>query len=270
MDIIASTDNIHIKNAAALKQKKYRDKTNLFLLEGVRLIETALQNKAEIRECFYIKSIISDSRAAALIEKLSEQGCFIHEVSPAVFNKLSDTDSPQGIIAAAQKNNVMLDDIITEDKKNPTFIILDKLQDPGNIGTIIRTADAAGMDGVITIKGTVDLFSPKAVRSSMGAIFSLPIADKIDVGMLETFVKKYKINLVSTVVSDKAKPCFSVDYKTASAIVFGNEGMGISKDIYDLSDEHIFIPMFGKSESFNAASAAAMVMYEIMRQKYFD
>nr|WP_231036511.1 RNA methyltransferase [Pectinatus sottacetonis] len=147
---------------------------------------------------------------------------------------------------------------------------MDQLQDPGNVGTIIRTADATGINGIISLKGTVDLFSPKVVRASMGSIFHLPIIDKITVEQLQFFLQENQLQLLSTVISKNAKPCFSINYKIPSAIAFGNEGAGISPQIKKLSAENIFIPMYGQAESLNASCAAAIIMYEIMRQKHFN
>lgn len=267
MTTITSPDNIQIKNAAALKQKKFRDKTNLFLIEGIRLIETALASDAQINECFYLPAILDNERGAALINNLAQTKCFMHEVTPAVFNKLADTDTPQGIVACVYKNNVELVNLSL--KKNSTFIIIDQLQDPGNIGTIIRTADAAGIDAIISLKGTVDIYSPKVTRATMGALFHLPIVDKITPADLEDFITKNNITLLATVLSNTAAACFDVDYtKTATAIAVGNEGAGVSEQIKLAAAKHIYIPMYGKSESLNASCAAAMIMYEIMRQKH--
>jgi TrmH family RNA methyltransferase len=271
MNIITSPENIQIKNAAALKQKKFRDKNNLFLIEGIRLVETALQSNASIRDCFYLPTILENNRAATLIEQLSQrENCFLHEITTASLQKLTDTDSPQGIIAVVQKNTAALDENLLSNKPAPAMIILDHLQDPGNLGTIIRTADAAGIDAVILTKGTVDVFSPKVVRSTMGSLFHLPIVTGVLPNDLKSFAVKNGITLISTVLSTDAAPCFSINYQQSVAIIFGNEGAGISTQMCSLSDKCIFIPMFGRSESLNASSAAAMIMYEIMRQKHYN
>lgn len=269
MTTITSPDNVQIKNAASLKQKKFRDKTNLFLIEGIRLIETALASNAQINECFYLPAVLENERGAALINNLAQTKCFLHEVTPAVFNKLADTDTPQGIIACVYKTNQTLANLTI--KENSTFIVLDQLQDPGNTGTIIRTADASGIDGIISLKGTVDIYSPKVARATMGSLFHLPIIDKITPLELNEFLQKNNIALLATVLSNTAAACFAVDYtKTSTAIAFGNEGAGVSEQIQLTANKHIYIPMYGKSESLNASCAAAMIMYEIMRQKHIN
>ncbi|MDQ0202682.1 TrmH family RNA methyltransferase [Pectinatus haikarae] len=269
MPVITSTDNIQIKKAAALKQKKYREKEKLFLIEGIRLIEAALLS-AQITECFFTAEAAANKRCATLINILRDRDCLLYEVSSNVFLKLADTDSPQGIVATAVKKDFLLDDLSKENKKSPIYIILDKLQDPGNAGTIIRTAEASGIDGIIAMQGTVDIYSSKVVRATMGAAFHLPIVQKINVNDLRRFITENNICLFSTVLSSDAHPCYSVNYNKPAAIILGNEGDGVSNELLALSHEHIYIPMYGKSESLNASSAAAMIMYEIMRQRQFN
>lgn len=268
MPIITSPDNIQLKQAVSLKQKKFRDQKQLFLIEGIRLIETA-SSAAEIKECFYTAEALTNERCAVLINTLQDKGCRMYEVSNKLFAKLADTDSPQGIIAVVDKKHFSLADFPKNDHP-PVYVVLDQLQDPGNVGTIIRTAEASGVDGIIAMRGTVDIYSPKVIRATMGAVFFIPIVDKVTPVELHNFITENNINVFATVLSSTSTPCFAVNYKQPSAVILGNEGKGIAAEMQELADTCIYIPMYGKSESLNASSAAAMVMYEIMRQRHFN
>lgn len=265
MELITSMENKQIKRAASLKQKKFRDKEGLFLAEGVRLIEAALLS-ADIKECFVTREAAAQTRCAAVLKAL-EGKCCLYEISEQLMKKLSDTESPQGIIAVAAKKELALSDL-KKNKKQPAFVILDRLQDPGNVGTILRTVEATGIDGLVTIRGTADIFSPKTVRASMGAVFHLPIADKVTLEELKKFIARNKIKLFATSVLPDSTPCFAADYTNSCALILGSEAEGIGPELTALADESIFIPMHGKSESLNASAAAAMLMYEVMRQRF--
>ena len=175
MEQINSTANPKIKLAVSLQQKKYRDKYNLFLLEGLRNAETAANAGAKIDMCFCTPEIVQNERAQKFLASLT---CPIYEVSENIFSKISDTKSPQGLMLVVQKNDCSLNDLTILPKS--CLLILDRLQDPGNIGTLIRTADALGAAAIICLNGTADVFSPKVVRSAMGSLFSLPFAVKVN------------------------------------------------------------------------------------------
>lgn len=266
MFTITSTTNVQIKRAAALKQKKFRDKEGCFLLEGTRLLETALSS-CDIKECFFSQHALLNDRCQKLIAALSENGCTLYQVTDTIFSKLTDTDSSQGIIGVANKKSCSLKDLLSS-VKSTTILILDQLQDPGNVGNIIRTAEAMGIDGIITMQGTVDIYSPKVVRASMGGICNLPIVDKIAAEKLQSFCNENAIHLFATILSPSAISSFAADYKKNCGIILGNEANGISKQLLALADDSIYIPMQGKAESLNAATAAAMITYEIMRQRF--
>ena len=185
-------------------------------------------------------------------------------VDPKLFGELAQTETSQGIIASVRKPILSLEEFI-ENKKPGNFVVLDRLQDPGNIGTIIRTADAAGYKLVIAMKGTADIFSPKVVRSATGSLFRIPIAFVENNDQLIDFAHKAGKKLTATCLDD-SKYYYEEDLKENIALIVGNEGNGIDPDLIAKSDVKIKIPMHGSIESLNASVAAAIIMYESVRK----
>ena len=263
---ITSPQNSKVKLAASLKQKKYRDEYGLFLAEGLRLCEEAMKSDYQLEFCICNKEEMNYERMQALKERLQQKNCPIYQVNKQLYDKISDTKEPQGILLVIRKKNFCFENLIEKAKK-PSIIVLDGIQDPGNLGTIIRTADAAGCSGIIIMKNTVDLFSAKAIRATMGSVFHLPIVLGVEPEKLAMFTAKNDIKLFITALDAKAKSYFEVDYTQGTAIVFGNEGNGVSDELLTKSDEKLFIPMIGDAESLNVSMAASVVMYEGLRQR---
>ena len=265
LENITSLTNSKVKLAMSLHQKKYRDKQKLFLLEGLRNAEMAQEVHAKIKMCFCTEKILSNNRAEKLIEKLT---CPMYLVPDNIYAKLSDTDSPQGLMLIIEQDLLSLDEL--QIKEHMFLLALDRLQDPGNIGTIIRTADAMGVDGIICLNGTADIFSPKVVRSAMGSLFNLPIYTKINETNLLEFAKQNQFKLYATALNEQAKASWNVDYQEKCIIVLGNEANGVSNTILNHANEQIYIPMQGKAESLNVANACAMIIYEKVRSLRLD
>ena len=261
-ETITSATNPKLKYIIGLQQRKNRDKEHVFILEGLRNAEMAVNATAKIKMCFCTKDILAQARGKQLIEKLS---CPIYEISDHLYAKISDTKSPQGLMLIIEQNNKKLNEILASKSKS-LYLILDRLQDPGNLGTIIRTADAMGISGIICLKGTADIFSPKVVRATMGSLFNLPIAIKIDEAELLSFAQDNALNLYATSLDQTAKPLWHTQFATKSAIILGNEANGISPKLLNNSQNKIYIPMSGNAESLNVATAAAMIIYEYTRQ----
>lgn len=259
---ITSLTNPKIKYVANLQQKKFRDKERVFILEGLRNAEMAIDSGATVKMCFCTSDILAQERAKGAMEKLA---CPIFEVSEHLYSKISDTKSPQGLMLIVAQNAKDLSAILSENKS--IYLVLDRLQDPGNLGTIIRTADAMGIGGVICLKGTADIFSPKVVRSAMGSLFNLPIAIKVDEQDLLSFAGEHGLALYATALDEDAKPLWNVDFKQKCALVLGNEANGVSPSLLANSQEKVYIPMQGQAESLNVATASAMIMYEYSRQQ---
>lgn len=264
---ITSPQNSKVKLAASLKQKKYRDEHDLFLAEGLRLCEEAIKSDYQLEFCICNKEEMNHTRMQVLQEQLQRKNCSIYQVNKQIYDKISDTKEPQGILLVIKKQVFCFQNLVEKTKK-PSIIVLDGIQDPGNLGTVIRTADAAGCSGIIMMKNTVDLFSTKAIRATMGSVFHLPIVLGVEPEKLAMFTAENDIKLFVTALDAKAKSYFDVDYTQGTAIVFGNEGNGVSEELLTKSDEKLFIPMIGNAESLNVSMAASVVIYEGLRQRF--
>ncbi|MEG2353811.1 MAG: RNA methyltransferase [Clostridium sp.] len=257
MDRIESKNNDFLKEVKKLKEKKYRIKKQCFLVEGIRFVIEALDSK------FFIEAlVVSDKFLKGFyeleIDFLNLKNTRIVSVSDDIFNGLCDTENPQGILAVVKNKDLK---VLGE---RGFYILADKLQDPGNMGTIIRTAHAAGALAVIITKGTVDIYNEKTLRSTMGSIFRMPIIEDKDLEVVKNLQDKGFKLVTSTLDTDKN--FFEVDLNQDIIISVGNEGNGISNELRELSDIEVKIPMPGNAESLNAAVAASIMMYEVVRQ----
>lgn len=263
---IESADNQKIKRAASLKTRKGREKEGAFLVEGIRLVEMAEESDWQIAYGFFTNALQNKERGAKLLETLKAR-CPLYEVSEALFHKVSATDSPQGIALIMQKKHTDLTALPVPQKES-LYVVMDGVQDPGNAGTVIRTADAVGADGVILLRGTVDLFSDKTVRSTMGSLFHLPICTGVERENLLSFCMGRGIALYAAALDRAAKPHFAQVLNRSCAIVLGNEGSGVSAPLLERA-EHLYIPMYGAAESLNVGISAAVILYEALRQRQF-
>ena len=238
MQIITSKDNETVKNIKKLKDKKYRDEAGLYIIEGVKMIEEAILANAKIDKIVVCEECLKTGDIEQkLLYEIAKYDCIY--VNAKVFNFLTDVVAPQGILAVLEKPSK------TEKIQYDQDIILalDGIQDPGNLGTILRTADSVNLKQIIVTKTTADSYNPKVVRSTMGAIF------KVVVTSLDTNDSVYDIEYNKKV------------------IVIGNEANGVSKEVQAIADNRVKIPMLGKTESLNASVATGIMLYEYVRQK---
>ncbi|SDG97041.1 RNA methyltransferase, TrmH family [Selenomonas sp. WCT3] len=263
---IDSAANKKVKLAASLHSRKHRDKEGLFIAEGIRLVEMAASSGWNIRYGFYTPELLKQPRGKDLCEALTKGGVSLYEVPAAVYQKASATDTPQGILVVAEQKKSRLEELPAAE--NPIYVVLDGVQDPGNAGTIIRTADAVGAHGVILLKGSVDAFGDKVVRSTMGSLFHLPVCTDVDVKELQAFLTSQNLTLYATALDASAKPHFEQDFRQGCAVVFGNEGNGVSAKLLEQAVT-TYIPMYGDAESLNVGVSAAVVLYEAIRQRRF-
>lgn len=252
---ISSTKNEKYKFFKSLKQKKTRVNTGLYTVEGIKSVQDAISANAAI-EAILISDILYKKENIVFDDTIS-----VYVIDEKIFSPLADTENSQGIIAVLkqEKGEFLID-------KSKAYIYCDCINDPGNLGTIIRTADAAGFGGVLLSDGCVDLYSPKTVRSSMGSFFHINKAEKISYDLL----KKYKeegFSIVCGVLAENTVDYIAADFTRPVIIVVGNEANGISDEVLKLSDVNVKIPIAGKAESLNAAVAAAILMYEVNRQR---
>lgn len=260
-NVITSSQNSIIKHVKSLHEKSKRDKLNQFFIEGYRIVKDALENNADIE---FI--VVSDEYKSNDIDKWVNDliNIKVYYVSKELFKEICDTENPQGIIAVINKKIIHTNDILNFE--NAFLVILDNVQDPGNMGTIIRTADAAGASGIIVSKGCVDIYNPKVLRSTMGSIFHLPIIKVDELNNIIDELKQNDFEIFAAHLGGKNNH-FDVDMKKKCGIVIGNEANGISDEVANKCTL-IKIPMPGKAESLNAAISAGIIIYEYVRQKF--
>lgn len=260
--MITSESNTQVKEAVKLqKSAKERKRQKLFVAEGQKLVkEAALYGKLQ-------KVYIAESAWKKGIEEPSLLECGYEVIADRVFASMSGTVTPQGVLGLVQMPSYGLGTILGNPKKS--ILLLDNLRDPGNLGTIMRTAEGAGMSGIILSRESVDLFNPKVVRSTMGAIFRMPFYYAEDLAETIETLKQNRIPVYGTMMQGSI--VYDVpDYKKGAGIVIGNEASGISETVAAHLTQTICIPMEGNLESLNAAISAAILMYEIARQKRMD
>ena len=260
MQIITSKDNEIIKNIRKLKEKKYRDLSNSYIIEGIKLIKEAIAEKKQIKQIVLCEENINNGGIdQKLLYEIAKYECIY--VTKKIFSLISDVQNPQGIMAVIEKRNS--EDNI--DYKEDVIVVLDGIQDPGNLGTILRTIDSVGLKQVIVSKETADAYNPKVVRSTMGAIFRVNIIESDN--LIETLknLRKHKYKVMATSLETNNN-IYDVDYNK-KVIVIGNEANGVSQEILDFADEKIKIPMLGRTESLNASVATSIILYEYVRRK---
>ena len=249
---ISSVNNQLIKETCELKLKKYRNAAEAFIIEGARSTEEVLNSGWDIVHAFV--DVSADSgRVRTISDKLEAIGMTIFEVTPEVMQRLSDTDTPQGILLVVRKKTCELNDF--NQKHEGLLLVLDEVRDPGNLGTMIRTADAAGIDGIILLDGCTDVFAPKAVRSAMGSLFHLPIRNEQNKNEFISWCRENNWSLWSSSL-EGGKSIYGEELADRTAIVIGNEAEGVSSELLSASEKRVYIPMPGKAESLNAAIAA--------------
>lgn len=258
MEYITSKSNRWIKLAIQLKQKKYRDKNNMFLMEGLRNVNDAQMQGIEDVICL----IQTEKMKAEILNSIMERGLELHwlfcAIKEPLMRLISGTENGQGIVLLVHKpivNNHQLLEALSG-----KYVLLDTVQDPGNMGTIIRTAAAAGCSGILLTKGCADPYSEKVVRGSMGSVLRIPIYEELDIIFLKKIKAESRIPFIGTSLRE------SEDYRKAKftsegVFIFGNEGNGVRKEILEIADWNIYIPMSGTVESLNISSAAAIILF---------
>ena len=256
--MITSTGNTQVKRLLQLQKKsKARNEEKVFLVEGLRMfMEVPIE---QVEKVYVSESLYNKKKQELKLERFS------HEVlSDSVFQHVSDTKTPQGILCVVRQKEYDVEVLLNIE--NPHFMVLDNLQDPGNLGTIVRTAEGAGVHAVFLSKESVDIYNPKTIRSTMGSIYRMPVIYIEDLlSLLNIFkqrgIKSYAAHLEGENTYDKE------NYQSGIAILIGNEGNGLREEISSSADVWVRIPMEGKVESLNAAIAASVLMFEVYRQR---
>lgn len=261
--MITSTGNARIKAVVNMRQKaKARREADAFLAEGIKMFLEAPVER--IREVYISESFSCQEEGwrSAIEEKLKKVPC--ETVSQEVFCKLSDTCSPQGILCILQGYHYEMCDLLK--KENPLLLLLEDIQDPGNLGTMLRTGEGAGIDGVIMSRDTVDIYNPKTIRATMGSVYRVPFLYTDNLKQVMKRLQEKKIQIYAAHL--KGEGFYDTwDYTGGCGFLIGNEGNGLKKETADLADHYMKIPMEGKVESLNAGVAAAVLMYEAARQR---
>ena len=260
--MITSTANVKVKRLVALqKKKRLREEEGIFLAEGLRMfreVPPERMSEVYVSESFYIKE------KDTLKSVLEGTGIRAEIFSDQVFDYVSDTKTPQGVLCAVRRKAYSLEEMLSGGC--PFLLVLDNLQDPGNVGTIIRTAEGAGVTGIILSCDSADIYNPKTIRSTMGSVYRVPfcyeesIPDVLDM-LKEAGVTAFAAHLEGKCDYDEA------DYRKPCAFLIGNEGNGLRRETAQKAEEYIRIPMLGRVESLNAAAAAAVLMFEAARQR---
>lgn len=261
--MISSNANAQMKEIVKLqKSARERKKKQQFLVEGIKLTKEA-RIHSKLRKIYLMESIYKkagDSEILSLIEDFEYE-----VVSDSVFMEISDTVTPQGVLGLVEMPVYSLEEMLLDSRKS--FLLLDDLRDPGNLGTIMRTAEGADMSGVILSKESVDLFNPKTVRSTMGAIFRVPFFYAEDLVAVIERIKAKGLPVYGTMMQGSER-YDRLSYSNGAGIVVGNEANGISEKVRMALTKGVRIPMGGKLESLNAAMAAGILMYESARQRW--
>ena len=258
---IKSKDNDKVKYTKALLKPKGRNKEKKFIIEGFRILTLALECDAKLEYVFINEVFEKKQEHKEFLDLLESKNIKIYKTSNKIFLDMVDTENTQGILGVLKyKERNLVDNINNDDK---FVLILDRIQDPGNMGTIIRTADSAGVDAIILLKGCVDIYNPKVIRSTMGSIFDMNIINATQDEAVE-FLKKNGFNIVSSYLHTD-NYYHQTEYGDKVALVIGNEANGINDDLISVSDKLVKIPIYGKAESLNAAISSAILMYEIKK-----
>ncbi|MGU8475717.1 TrmH family RNA methyltransferase [Clostridium perfringens] len=253
---IESKNNNLFKEIKKLKEKKHRIKSNKYLIEGLRFVEEAIKSKVSIDSIIFTESF--KEKNPELFLKINENIKLI-QMNEALLKQLCSTENPQGIVGVINMQNKEL-------KSGELVVLVDKVQDPGNMGTIIRTAHAAGAAGIVMTKGTVDIYNDKTLRSTMGSIFYIQIVEDDSLDFVKS-LKKEGYKLVVSSLQGKNN-FFEENLQGKVMIAVGNEGNGVSDEVYDIADIKVKIPMPGEAESLNVAVATSIMIYEKIRQSF--
>lgn len=269
MELITSAANRYVKLARSLQDRSWRAKKGLYLIEGVHLLEEALQAAASLEVVLHSPRIFNNPRGEKLVAGLQRAGYQCLAVTEELMAGISSTMTPPGIVAIAPRRERSLPDLLAVARPQPTsplLMIAAGIQDPGNLGTIWRTALGAGATGLILTRGSVDPYNPKVVRAAMGATFRLPVAGGIEPALLARELRGAGLPLV---VADVGAPLtlWQSDLRPPLALVVGSENHGPGPELLAAATARVGIPLVGPVDSLNAAVAAALLLYEALRQR---
>jgi TrmH family RNA methyltransferase len=279
--MITSTRNPRIVEVRKLTQRKHRQRQNRFLVEGLQLLATALEladqtDRIVPKEVFYCEPLFTGKTAGRLLEQFARRSAELIPVSAAVLNRLSDREQSQGLVVTFVLDRLEwsvdeFQELAAACVSSPGFVLLlDRLQDPGNLGTLIRTADAARATGIILLEPCVDPFDPKTVRGTMGSLFSVPLTRITNPAPLVAGLAAHGYHLVGADARRGRQVWDSQALAGPTVLVLGNEARGLDRDLVNVIGEHVSLPLYGHAESLNVAVAGGILMYEWLRTNRGD
>lgn len=260
---LSSLQNPRIKQLLNLRERRVRDESQLFLIEGYRELLRATDAGWKMETLFVCPALFLGSNEEALIKRVTASGAKLIQCTEAVFHKISYRDRPDGLLAIAPQKHRTLQEF--ETKQHPLFIVAEAIEKPGNLGTILRSADAVGVDGVIVCDRCTDIFNPNVVRASVGTLFTVPVVEAEGKETLE-WLKRHGITILAATPAAKAE-FTQVDMRVPLAIAVGTEQLGLSKLWMEEAALQVRIPMRGVADSLNVAMATTLLMYEALRQR---
>lgn len=262
---ITSKDNAIFKLIKSLKVRKHRIREALFVVEGPKQVVEAETSRYDLKYLVVRQDRLGYLKDYDLFDRVDRYACTVISMDERLFKQISDTENNQGILAVLSYEPLSEKDFMMEVPSGSNVLVLDKLQDPGNIGTIIRTAEGAGFKGIILLKGSGDVFSPKSIRAAGGAMLRMPVTMINDAAALRRLSCEFSKRLIVSDV-ESGLAYYDVDLSENIFLVMGNEGHGVSKEILDMADIRINIPTDGALESLNVATAGAVLMMDSLRQ----
>lgn len=261
--LITSAQNSAVKHACKLRNRRDREKEQLTLLEGYRELTRALEYGMELTECFFAPEMFLGENEFPLLDKLEAAGVKVIQVTPGLLGKLAYRDRPEGLIAIAKMMRHRLADMPVVE--NGLYLVAEAVEKPGNLGSILRSADAAGVDGLIICDKCTDIYNPNVIRASTGALFSVPLAEAETMEAIEWLRKN---NIRTVAATPHVKTIYTdIDMSLSTAIIVGTEQHGLSDVWLENADESVVIPMLGKIDSLNVSTAATILLYEAARQR---
>ena len=263
-EILTSVQNPKIKAAVKLNDRRARDQSGLFLIEGYRELKRAVDAGVNIRSLFFCPPFFLGENENALIDQIRLKTKELYCCEKKVFEKLSYRDRPDGLIAIAYQMKHSLKNLISR-KKDPFLIVAEGIEKPGNLGTILRSADAAGVDGVIVCDRCTDIYNPNVVRASVGTLFTVPVIEAKGKETLN-WLREHHIKIIAATPSAE-KEFTETDLTGPIAIAVGTEQLGLSETWMQASDLKVRIPMHGVADSLNVATATTLLLYEVVRQR---
>lgn len=260
---ITSPQNPKIKNLIKLRKRKIRDEEQIFLIEGYRECLRALESEWPLQDFYYCKDLFLGENEPELLEAAEKQGARMYSCTEPIFRKIAYRDRPDGLIAVAPQLHLGLDNLDT--LENPFLLLLVGIEKPGNLGTMLRSADGAGVDAVILCDAVTDIFNPNTVRASVGTLFSVPVLEA-DFAACSSWLEEQGIPLLAmTPHADKS--LYQSNLSGPVAVAVGSEMLGLSDDWLKRAEMKVSLPMAGLADSLNVSTAAAITLYEVCRQR---